>query len=596
MKVSFTSRIQEHWFFVCVLGAVTLLTLVPTLLPILVLGSAHKGVPVQFTDAAMYETRVAHVGRGHLTDGNPYFMEHADDPALVVFLGDYLHALPMLAGLPLAATLYLNLLAFSFLFVVAFYVLFVRLGVAYSLSALCTMLLYLLFFSHIDRPSNMQPFLPLLALFYLGLLDLIATARTRGVLLVGSSLGAMFYFYSYLWQSFLITLGLACIYFLCAKQFAQVRAVVIAGSLGTVVGLPSLLYILWLSRTSPYFWESLGRYGLVETHLPMMETLYSGGWVGLALAFLLILLWQSKTLRESSWFNSVVVFFFVTGLGLWIMQASNVITGKLLENAQHMVFFIAAWLILFVCAVGTMLWRRRAELGNSQRLVAVAVLAILTLYSLHNVYKYYIPTYIQPVFTPSVVEVWRDEQDFTAPLAYIDAHEEQPVVILEDPRDPITWVTPLLSRNYVLFATPGMWHLVPEGEVIERYLVSQYFEGPSKEDLKSDIELYFGRQWAFHIAKTVEREIKLCRILHFYERVSNCGTVPSSIDVIGETRFDLLHEKLEDDIKPHIGEYLAKYHVSYILKDRKKNPDWKPQQLGAAKVYEDARYELWKLP
>ncbi|MEK7602508.1 MAG: hypothetical protein AAB472_03420 [Patescibacteria group bacterium] len=588
--------IQANKGFCTALAFILAVMLVPTILPRIILGEDYKDVPVAFTDAAMYQAHVAHVGRGHLSDGNPYLLEHAHEPALVIFLGDYLHALPLFVGVPLVPTLFLNLLVFSLLFAISFYLLFLRLGVGRNKSALGVALLYLLFFSHIDRPSNMQPFLPLLALFYIGLLGMLEAPTKRSIALVATTLGAMFYFYSYLWQSFVISLGLLFLYALVRKQKERVKGTVLAGSSGVLIGLPSLFYILWLSHTSPYFWESIGRYGLVETHLPMMEALYSGGWVWFALCLLSILLWRVKVLRNDSFFTRLSVFFFVSGFGLWFMQVSNVLTGKLLENAQHMVYFIAAWLILFVFAMGARLYDFRHLLTRRLQALVFFSLLLLTLVSLNNLYRYYVLNYIRDPLTARLTDIWRTQQLSQAPLAYIDAHETDPVVIWEDPHDMSTWDTPVLSRDYVLFATPAMWHLVPDGELVERFLVAEYFATPTEESLKKDVDLYLGRQWAFHKAKTIERRIKLCRILHHLTNPSyDCGTVPSSVDVIGEERFVEWERKFTSDIKPHILDYLAKYHVSYILKDVLSHPEYQPEKLGAKKVYEDGRFELWKL-
>lgn len=586
---------SENRWFLGVLAFIIALSLLPTALSIFALGSAYRGVPVSFTDSAMYKAHVAHVGAGYLSDGNPYYLEHAAEPALVIFLGDYLHAIPMLVGVPFSATLLINLFLFSVLFAFSFYALLRTLDVPRRWAVAGVVLLYLLFFSHIERPSNMEPFLPLLALFYIGLYRILE-GQKHGVTLVASTLGAMFYFYSYLWQSFCITLGLSFLYALLRKKWKTAQDLALAGAAGAAIGIPSLLYIFWLSHASPYFWESLGRYGLVNTHLPMAEALYSGGWVGLALLFLATLFLFVKRLASNASFRTLACFLVFTGLGLWLMQVSNVLTGKLLENAQHMTFFITGWIIIFALALGALLWRHRSELGRGTRLFAAFGVLVFAAYGGYQMARDYLPTYVEPLWTPSVLQAWRAEEGYRAPLAWIDAHETKPVVIWEDPHDQVTWDTPLLSRDYVLFAVPGMWHLVPDGEIVERYLVAEYFENPAESDLKSDMALYLGRQWVFHLPKTIERQVKFCRLIHFYDRTHPCGTIPTAVDVIGEARFAAWEEKFVSDIKPHIQAYLAKYHVAYILKDAVLHPEYHPETLGAAKVYDDGRFQLWKLP
>jgi len=43
-------------------------------------------------------------------------------------------------------------------------------------------------------------------------------------------------------------------------------------------------------------------------------------------------------------------------------------------------------------------------------------------------------------------------------------------------------------------------------------------------------------------------------------------------------------------------EYLKKYPVSYILKDVLLDPQYRPEKLGAKRVYSDGRFELYYLP
>jgi hypothetical protein len=595
MRARLDEWIAHNQPFGWLLLAAFVVALVPTVVPPLVLGEDWKGVPVSYTDSSMYKARVLHVAQGHLASGNPYYFEHRDEPSLVIFAGDYLHAIPHALGFPRTETFFASLLLFSGLFLLAFYVLFRRLGVGGALSAAGAFLLYLHFFSHIDRPSNMQPFLPLLALFYIGLLGLIRIGNTKSILLVGLTTGAMFYFYSYLWQSFIITLGIAFLYWMLARQWKRARSVFASGLLAVAIGLPSVVYVFWLAHISPYFWESLGRFGLVKTHLPMMEVVYTGGWVGLALLFLCVLYVRVRTLREDSEFIHLAWFFWFSGLGLWIMQGSNLITGTLLENGEHMKHFIIGWLVFFVLALGTYLVRARTRLGKVVRVLCALALALLATAALHFVYESYVPTYATASFSEFARTQWRDAQDYHALLAWVDAHEAEPVVLWEDPNDQMTWETPVMSRNYVLLSVPGMWHLLPDGEIEERYLVTSFFRNLTLEDLINERSNYMGRNRAYHIAKTEERAVKLCRILHVYDRTYECGAVPTPVDTIGRDHFEGLLQKFRDDVKPNIHEYLAKYHVRYIVNDTRRN-QYRPEELGAALVSTEGNYELWRLP
>ena len=99
----------------------------------------------------------------------------------------------------------------------------------------------------------------------------------------------------------------------------------------------------------------------------------------------------------------------------------------------------------------------------------------------------------------------------------------------------------------------------------------------------------------FAIAKTIERGIKICRILFFWDTTKDCGIPPTPQQLLGEKFFTDLEKKFRTDVKPNIKAYLKKYHVSYILMDKTLDSPYRPETLGAVRAYADDRFELYKL-
>jgi hypothetical protein len=128
--------------------------------------------------------------------------------------------------------------------------------------------------------------------------------------------------------------------------------------------------------------------------------------------------------------------------------------------------------------------------------------------------------------------------------------------------------------------------------------MTQYFDNPTAETLQDEhtMELYVGRSDLHHRAKTIDREVKVCRALFFWNKNIVCGTAHTSKELLGEQFFTGLVEKFRTDIKPNIKTYLKKYHVAYLLKDKVRNGQYHPETLGASRVYADDRYELYRLP
>lgn len=589
---SMKDLLKNHRPIVVLLGIVLVLTCIPFLDTFLVLGGAWRGITPTFLDETFYQAHVQNIGEGYLNDGSPYFLEHRDGPPLVIFGGAWLNALPLLAGLSFNMTLLLNFVLWSLVFSALFYRLFRELAVPAWISVVGTLLQYLQFYPYMWRSANLQPVLPFYVLFSIALVRLVREQNRRNIYLLAVATGASFYLYSYLWQTILITLGLLFLYALIRKNWPLMRATFLSSCIGVIIGLPILLYTLWLSRSSPYFWESISRFGLVNTHLPMAEVIYSGGWIGAILAFLAILYWRSRILREDSEFISFVLFLFISGLGLWVMQGSNLFTGKLLETGEHIRIFIFPWLAFATVLLGSYLWKRRVDLKLGLLMFSFIVIAVCAVVSLRYANAAFY-TFSHP---ETHRDTWQTQQLYGKPFAWLESQEKDPVVVWGEPHDALISYLPIFTKHFILFSTPAMWQLVSDSELRERYLVSQYFNMPTTVDLMKDMSMYLGRQDVFHKAKTVERGIKICRIVFFWDVGKDCGTPPTSIGLLGEKFFSDLEQKFQTDIKPNIKEYLKKYHISYIIKDTVLDPQYHPERLGATRVYDDGRFEIYRLP
>lgn len=590
--------LKLHRPAVVLVGIILVLTTIPLLEIFLVLGNSWQGFFPSFVDEPFYSARVQTIIKGHPTGGNPYFFEHRDDVPLVIFAGVWLNAIPQLVGLSYNTALMVNFILWSLLFAASLYYLFRELRVPPWIAVFGTLLVYIQAYTHVWRAVNFQTVYPFYFLFYVALLHLIREQSRRNTILLALVTGALFYLYAYMWQVAVVTLGFLFLYALAKKNWQLLKATLRASLIGGIIGLPVPLYALWLSHASPYFWESVGRLGLVNTHLPMAEVVYSGGWIGVLFSLLAVLYWRVRALRENREFVLLGSFLVISGLGLWAMQGSNLITGKLLETGEHISGLIYPWLIFSTLSLVVFVWKYRAQLSRSALLFSVLILMLLMGENINSTYRYFYPI----IVTKMSNELWRNEswqteQLYVKPFAWLQNQEKDPVIVWSDPHDTLAPYLPTITKHYTLYTWAGIMELVPEGEVRERYLVSQYFNNPTVAILKSNIEmgLYLGRHDFPHQAKTIERGIKICRILYFWDKSKDCGTPPTPAELLGDKFFIDLENKFQTDIKPNIKAYLKKYHVSYILKDKILNPTYHPEKLEAVLVYTDDRYELWHL-
>lgn len=583
-----TTYWHNHRAFTLLMAAVLLLSTVPVLQAAFYIGDAWQGVPQVYMDEYIYYSHITEAGTGNLLFGNPYLLEHRFEAPLVLFGSNVLAALPLLAGVPLYVALVFNFMLWSLVFASLYYRLAREFVLPAWVGASVALFAYVQSYDQVYRVSVRQEVFPFLLLFWIALARFIKNPGRRAAFWLGASAGATFYVYGFLWQTVVATLGLLALYALARRQWPLFKHTLEASAVGGVIGAPAFLYTLWIT-SAPFFWESTDRFGLVNTHLPVAEVLWSGAWAGLAVGCALFLYWVMPAERRQKALP-LVLFLAVTGLALWIMQGSNVVTGKLWEIGDHMRRFIIVWLPLAAALLGYLWMTNRERLSKMWRYATVGALVLLAGANLYFAYHHSHP-FREP---GSLQEVWKDQQLYAAPLRWLDAAETKPVVVWGDPTLFSTAHVPVLTKHYVLFEEPALFMLGSTDELRERYLVSHYFDGITVEGLKTDMLPHAGRANTFHLPKTIERQVKVCRLFFFWDTGHECGVAPTPQELIGEEYFDTLAARFTDDIKPRIKEYVAKYQVSYVLKDVLHNADWAPQQLGATKVYDDGRFEIYK--
>src|SRR3990167_3610552 len=584
--------IKTHIILLGLLAVVALLSLMPAAEAWAVIGGEWRGVPQAYMDEYIYYSHVTEAGTGNIFFGNPYLLEHRNDAPLIFFGSNIFAALPLLLGIPLIPALVINFMLWSVVFAALYYRLCREFALPSLMSAGVALFAYLQSYDQVYRISVRQEVFPFLLFFYIALIRFLKAPGSRNsVLLLGTAAGASFYIYGFLWQSVVVTLGLLALYALGTRRWALLRRVLAPAALGGAIGAPPFLYALWITK-QPYFWESVTRFGLVNTHLPVAEVIYSGAWAGLAVALISLIYWRVPALRQQRTFRTVALFVCITGLGVWIMQGSNTVTGQLLELGDHMRRFIIVWLPMATTLCAYALYRYRGHFGKPLRVLAAAALACLIGANLYFAYHHSHPFRAPGESAP----VWKEQQLYQAPLQWLEDNEARPVVVWGSARDFSTIHVPVLTKHYVLFTEAAQFMLLPTDEVRERYLVSRYFDGVTARSLKEDMLPHAGRANTFHLPKTIERGIKICRIAFFWDKGHDCGVTPTPQALLGEAYFDGLAARFVADIKPNIKTYLKKYHVSYILKDVQLDPQYHPEVLGAMRVYQDGRFELYKLP
>ncbi len=589
-----TTRFKKDIALVVLLSCVAILSLAPLVTMYVYVGDSWRGIMPAFTDQLNF-ARVHTIGEGNLTDGNPFYMEHAGGPPLVLFGGAWLNAIPMWLGVPYNATLLINFLLWSLLFAVTLYWLLKEMRVYSWLAVFGVLFAYLEKFEHVWRPANLQTVYPFVFIFYAVLLRVFRNPNRANVIVLSLATGVSFYIFAYWWQIVVTTLGLAFLLALYKKDRALGKAILTASCIGGLLGLGGPLYMLWLSHTSPYFWESINRLGLVYTHFSTsFELYYVGRWIVLICLFLALVFLRIKKEHDLASEKPIAVFAALTGIALLIMDGSYIITGRWLETEYHVRQIILPWLVFTTTALIAMLWRIRASLSRNLKVASIIVLVFLVIGNVR-----FATRYPADFFRPQYQYHWLTLQTYAAPYKWLDEHEKSPVVVWVSPHRAghLSSYLPIYTKHFVLTNPWGNLELVSNDEVRERYLVSAYFEDPSIDQLKTadEMGLYLGNSKVAYDAVAINHKIVLCRAVFFWDANRDCGENVTPQSLLGDDFFATLRRRFTDDIKPNIHEYLTKYHVKYILKDRALDPEYQPQKLGARLVWQNELYQIWEL-
>lgn len=553
---------------------------------------AWRGVIPEYPkDALLYFARMMQVAHGYPFMGNPYIWEYRMAPALSFFVADWLTAVPLLLGISFTATVLFNIVFWSVLFCIICYLLFLKLELKPWQSVFAAGLSYTQVYWLMLRPVVMQTVFPAYLVFLLAyLLWFKFPASKKRIIFLAVASAIAFYIYTFLWQIVAVSFVFTYAYLIIKKRWEGVRSLIISNSVAAILAFPMLMYTIKQSASS-FYWETLLRVNLVYTRLPTPEVYYYGRWVVLAIVLCLIFRFIDSKQMDSSKKRDLFVAVCITGLSLLAASVSNVVLNKEVDTASHIGRFTVLWFSVVFCALIPLFWSRLSK-NNQISLPKKVIIGILLLgVSFGYIRNSFRATSFSNVVHLDVVSI----QDYAGPLNWIDKNvSSEQVVWILNPK--IDVYVPILTHNYTLFDLNADEYLMPSDEIIERYMVSHYFDNLSLADIKRDYSEYAGAgeraQYQAH-----NRWVSVCDMFLLQKLAYTCGNIETEISYKGEQYFSELQDRYMRQIVPNIRSELAKYHVSYILVDTKTDQFKKPlKSIGLLTlVYKDDTFEIYKI-
>ncbi len=600
MKIkNFLTQNRYLWL---TLAIIIILVAIPVFNVFHSIGASWQGVTPQFTgDSYYYYSRIREIGDGNIFIGNPYFLEHSKEIAPAFFVADWIAAIPFLSGFTFLSTIIFNLFFWSIIFVILIYLVLRQFNISGLFSAFGAILAYIETLRLMFRPVSMQTIYPFFALFLLAFIVWYKNPyNKKTVVFLTLAMTATFYVYTYLWQIILVFVFLAITYFYLTKDRKKAFNFLFVVLISHLLSIPLIIYTV-KQISYPYYWESMERIGLVYTHLPAANVVYSGIWVIIALLLLVISYFWVKEFKNNQDYKNLFSFSVFSGIAMLMVSGSNIITGKELENSQHVERFIIVWLVIVFIGYLFHLIKNKInfkQTANNKKIV----LLILFLFCLAGIFRYsqtlagggYLLKIINGGFSRSTF----DEQGFSRPLSWLENNEsEQKVVWIIPYNSQINDYLTILTKHYSLYTVSAETYLVPSKEIEERYLTSRYFDNLKQVDVENDYWSYGGVGKSVHQYKTHNRRVKICRILHLDLLNYDCGQeVANAVSFKGSQYFIDLYDQYQNEIKPNISQQLKKFNVSYILIDKSNGLDLDLRNINnIKKVYQDENFLIYKI-
>lgn len=583
---------KKHAALFALAACVILATAVPVFYAARSTAGFWQGVPPSAEN--YYYSRLREIKDGYPFIGNPYFFEHRNEVSPAFFVADWIAAVPLLLGATLIPTIVLNLFVWALVNVLLYYLFLRVLGCPKRWAAGGAFVVFLTTYADILRPVSLQVVAPAFTLLGIAAVRWLEQPRDKKRL-AGLALALTYsvYIYTYLTQIALAFLGLVFLLFIWKKQWKEAQALgLVVGGVG-ILSLPFAWYA-YHQVTHPAYWETMVRVGLVNTHLPTSNAFVNLFWVASMLA-----LWRLFIARTD---RRPFLFFVLTGVALVGVSFSNIVTGKELELAQHIMRFVALW-FAFAAASGAFFlfaskpWRN----ASVTRRIALAGFLCLNLAGLAVFANRYgiagLSYVLRPVEENTTL---RNDQSVAPALAWLEKNEPRSTVVWAPPDSPINDNVTILTKHYVLFSMGGILHIVTDKEVEERYLLSKAFAPVTVQDIERDYRIYGGSGNAVHASNTHNRGVTLCRLLRLNWFGTTCGELTDPVSFKGEAYFAALRDRLNNDIRPNLARELASFHVAYLVSDDKLYPNLaqeiKDKLPNAKLVYSDKRFSVFKLP
>ncbi|MDP3900381.1 MAG: hypothetical protein Q8Q23_04850 [bacterium] len=585
--------LKKYWAVVIGVIVVAVFTGLPSFLFFQRVGNDFAGVyPVNNGDTLFYLARTQEVFDGHKAINHQYFWEHKNSTYAQArgaeyffgFIADIFHI-----SLP-ALQIIMDFVSPAIIFILTYLLLYTIAPHKYA-AVILPLLTFTLAFGGITKPMHPQLSLPILIIFLIFWVRFIKNNQDKrfNAVLAGAFFGLLFLTYHYHWMFAITLTGIYFLILLLRQDWLNTKYYLLMWGVAVAAGIPYLLQFISGAKV-PYYAEMLVRIGLYHSHLP--ETYPR---LAVALVWLAFFIFFARYYKlEEKPAAQIIASLLIANV---LFPNHQLITGIIVENANHW-----AWMPLFIFIISGhyIFWviSRQQEQERKRAIIKKIMLAILFILIIAPAYRFSTFT-LQPFlqlyadrssagFRPASPIDTKNLQYYSTIFDWINENTEPDAVIFSDSR--LMSFIPVYTRANVYNTEYAQWLPGSDQEIIERSLLTKFFDEDAYVNGEFQVEKFYNLIWAM----TRQTEENTHTILDNYGLSWRLRYEPKYSISQEKEKIQAVYANLKIfgwDIN-----LLKKYRLDYIIWDKNFKPEWKLdeyQQLS--KVYEDNNVAIYTL-
>lgn len=555
---------KKHWLAIVLAIFLGLTVTGPYVYFRIKLGLNFQGINRQMADDSMfYLARIRDVIDGHPTLSNAYLWEHKNGPPQQLFLAEYLLAKPIeWLRLDIATgQLVYNFILPAVIFLLSYTAIFLIFPDKFWAVILSIIANFGLFLFSLFRPVSPQfNFIFWLSQFIFIWL-LINGHRSKKIIAANIiNFGLLFYIYPYYWTYYLIFFFLlAAAYFLRNKNLTFDLLKIIIGGL-ILAGY--YFYYSFQASQLPYFEETMTRLQLIYSRFPSGINVLM--WSGLLLVLIFVFL-RLKLIQMSK-----ETFFFSIGATASIIAVNqHIITNRNFEFSSHY-YMLAVFFCLF--GIAYLLSHLSAK---TLRLAAVISVVLFMILAGRNLIRY---------SQAYVFDNWNQSQKYGPAIEWLNQNTPPDSVVYAS--EHVSQLLSVYTANNVFYARYANLFLMSDDEVIERFVINNYFETIDRDFIIANDRAIFGVRYIDRYGHAVQGN-KLRRLLGLKlepEIYLPQPVVDATISMAQKVQSGNFEEKLK------------KFRVDYIIWDKIIDPNWHfDNQKFVKTIFENRNFKIYKI-